>query len=296
MTAPALAQSTEPASAAKPIPPETVALSADFEGQLDHSVGTAYFCKGVAKFVAAPNGENPGNEALLLTLDPSKTSAVGRCEAANARTERAELAEPDELRLPPGTEIWYGFRFMIPSAMKGRFAGQRLVIAQLKQHPDTCPLHPEPFGVSAASEGNPTVSFRLIEDDPGDVIGVQLAVSSDDVRKISVGQLMRHRGPFLDRWHDVLLHVKVVPRGAGFPANDVGFVEGWLDGQPFIKGLYGMVDETGAPDMAEPFGYAGLIGCTYFKYGIYRDSQPEPWTIGFDRFRRGATRQSVEMP
>lgn len=296
MAGPALAQSTESSSATKAIPPETIALSADFEGQLDQSVSTAYFCKGIAKFVAAPTAENPDNKALLLTLDPSKSSAVGRCEPPNARTERTELAEPDELRLPPGTEIWYGFRFMIPAAMKGKFAGQRLVIAQLKQHPETCPLHQEPFGLSAASEGNPTVSFRLIEDDPGDVIGVQLAVSSDDVRKISVGQLMRHRGPFLDRWHDVLLHVKVVPGDAGFPPDDVGFVEGWLDGQPFIKGLYGMVDETGGPDVAEPFGYAGLVGCTYFKYGIYRDSQTAPWTIAFDRFRRGATRQSVESP
>lgn len=292
----AVAQSTEPSSSAKAIPPETVALSADFEGQLDRTVNTAYFCKGVAKFFPAPNSENPDNQALMLMLDPSKSSSVGRCEPPNARTERTELAEPDELRLPPGTEIWYGFRFMIPAAMKGKFSGQRLVIAQLKQHPETCPLHPEPFGLSAASEGNPTVSFRLIEDDYGDVIGVQLAVSSDDVRKISVGQLMRHRGPFLGRWHDVLLHVKVVPRGAEPPPTDVGFVQGWLDGQPFIKGRYGVIDETGEPDVAEPFGYAGLVGCTYFKYGIYRDSQPEPWTIAFDRFRRGATRQSVEMP
>ncbi len=293
---PALAQSTEPSSAAKPIPPETIALSADFEGQLDRSVNTAYFCKGVTGFIAAPNAENTDNQALLLTLDPTKSSSVGRCEPPNARTERTELAEPDELRLPPGTEIWYGFRFMVPAAMKGKFAGQRLVIAQLKQHPDTCPLHPDPFGLSAASEGNPTVSFRLIEDDYGDVIGVQLAVSSDDVRKISVGQLMRHRGPFLDRWHDVLLHVKVVPGGAELTPTEVGYVEGWLDGQPFVKGRYGMVDETGEADEAEPFGYSGLVGCTYFKYGIYRDSQPEPWTIAFDRFRRGATRQSVESP
>lgn len=292
----AAAQSAETSVATKAIPPETMALSADFEGQLDRSVNTAYFCKGIANFVAAPNSENPRNKALLLTLDPSKSSSVGRCEPSNARTERTELAEPDDVRLPLGTEIWYGFRFMIPAAMKGKFTGQRLVIAQLKQHPDTCPLHDEPFGLSASSEGNPTVSFRLIEDDFGDVIGVQLAVSSDDVRKISVGQLMRHRGPFLDRWHDVLLHVKVVPRRAEPPPTDVGFVEGWLDGQPFVKGRYGMVDETGAPDVAEPFGYTGLVGCTYFKYGIYRDSQSAPWTIGFDRFRRGATRQSVESP
>ena len=56
---PALAQSTEPSSAAKPISPETIALSADFEGQLDRSVNTAYFCKGIANFVAAPTTENP---------------------------------------------------------------------------------------------------------------------------------------------------------------------------------------------------------------------------------------------
>jgi hypothetical protein len=292
----AAAQSTETSAATKAIPPETMALSADFEGQLDRSVNTAYFCKGIANFVAAPNSENPGNKALLLTLDPGKSSSVGRCEPSNARTERTELAEPDELRLPLGTEIWYGFRFMVPAAMKGKFSGQRVVIAQLKQHPDTCPLHDEPFGLSAASEGNPTVSFRLIEDDVGDVIGLQLAVSSDDVRKISVGQLMRHRGPFLDRWHDVLLHVKVVPRGGELQPTDVGFVEGWLDGQPFMKGRYGMVDETGAADVAEPFGYTGLVGCTYFKYGIYRDARADPWTIGFDRFRRGATRESVEGP
>ena len=149
---------------------------------------------------------------------------------------------------------------MIPAAMKGKFAGQRLVLAQLKQHPDTCALHGEPFGLSAASEGNPTVSFRLIEDDFGDVIGLQLAVSSDDVRKISVGQLMRHRGPFLDRWHDVLLHVKVVPQGVEPPPADVGFVEGWLDGQPFMKGRYGMVDETGAPDWPSRSAMPGWSG------------------------------------
>lgn len=289
----ATAQSNEVSTASKVIPPETIGLSADFEGQLDRTVNTAYFCKGIARFLAAPTPDDPGNRALLLTLDPSKTSAVGRCEPSNARTERTELAEPDELRLPLGTEIWYGFRFMVPATMKGKFAGQRLVIAQLKQHPDTCALHPEPFGLSAASEGNPTVSLRLIEDDAGDVMGLQLAVSSDDVRKIAVGQLMRHRGPFLDRWHDVLLHVKVVPHGIEPPPSAVGFLEGWLDGQPFAKGRYGMIDETGQPDEAEPFGYSGLVGCTYFKYGIYRDSQAEPWTIAFDGFRRGTTRQSV---
>lgn len=288
----AVAQSTETSSAAKAIPPETIALSADFEGALDRSVNTAYFCKGVAKFIAAPTPDSPGNKALLLTLDPGKSSAVGRCEPNGAPTERTELAEPDSARLPLGTEIWYGFRFMVPSTMKGKFAGQRLVIAQLKQHPETCPLGPEPAGVPASAKGNPTVSFRLIEDEIGDVMGLQLAVSGDRARKISVGQLMRHRSSFLDRWHDVLLHVKVMPQGK--PSADPGLVEGWLDGQPFADGRYGVLDGKGTVDEAEPFGYAGLVGCTYFKQGIYRDRQDEPWSIAFDRFRRGATRQSVE--
>jgi hypothetical protein len=125
-------------------------------------------------------------------------------------------------------------------------------------------------------------------------MGLQLAVSGDHVRKVAVGQLMRHRNPFLDRWHEVVLHVKVM-----LPSerpDDVGFVEGWLDGQPFANGLYGVLDGKGTVDTAEPFGYAGLVGCTYFKYGIYRDRQAEPWSIAFDHFRRGATRDSVEIP
>jgi hypothetical protein len=288
---PAFAQSTETGSAAKPIPAETIALSADFEGQLDRSVNTAYFCKGVAKFIAAPTSERPDNRALLLTLDPTKSSAVGRCEPNDAQTERTELAEPDELRLPLGTEAWYGFRFMIPSVMKGKFAGQRLVIAQLKQHPNTCPLGPQPLGLPADAGGNPTISVRVIED-AGDSMGLQLAVAGDHSRKVSVGQLMQPRDQFLDRWHDVLLHVQVMP--AGDRAGKPGYVEGWLDGKPFATGLYGVVDDKGMIDPSERFGYAGLVGCTYFKYGIYRDSQAEPWTIAFDRFRRGATRQSVQ--
>jgi len=298
LPAAAHAQSTTPGETKPPlkrVPPETMALSAEFEGSLDPSVNTAYFCKGVAKFLPAPTTGRPDNEALLLTLDPSKSSSVGRCEAADASTERTELAEPDELRLPLGTEAWYGFRFMIPAAMKDKIAGQRLVIAQLKQHPETCPLGPKPFGLPADAGVNPTISLRVIEDTIGDVMGLQLAVAGDQARKVSVGQLMRHRDQFLERWHEVVLHAKVMPPEGSRPGNS-GFVEGWLDGQPFANGLYGVVDGKGTADPSEPFGYAGLVGCTYFKYGIYRDRQPDPWSIAFDGFRRGASRKAVEIP
>ncbi|HEY3146025.1 MAG TPA: hypothetical protein VGJ75_06725, partial [Dongiaceae bacterium] len=83
---------------------------------------------------------------------------------------------------------------------------------------------------------------------------------------------------------------------AGGKRTDPGFVEGWLDGQPFTNGIYGVADGKGMADPTEPFGYTGLVGCTYFKYGIYRDRQAEAWTIAFDRFRRGASRESVEVP
>ncbi|HEV8390314.1 MAG TPA: heparin lyase I family protein [Dongiaceae bacterium] len=294
----ASAQSTTTAESKptyKKVVADEIALSAEFEGAFDRSVNVAYFCKGVAKFVPAPTSDRPDNEAVLLTLDPTKTSAVGRCEPSNAPTERAELAEPDELRLPLGTEVWYGFRFMIPASMKGRLAGERVVIAQLKQHPNTCPLGPQPFGPAAEARGNPTISVRIIEDDPHDAMGLQLAVAGDYAPKVSVGQLMYDRDGFLARWHQVVLHAKVTPREERHPDN-AGFVEGWLDGQPFASDLYGMMDGKGTADPAEPFGYAGLVGCTYFKYGIYRDSRAEPWSLVFDHFRRGATRKSVEIP
>ena len=291
----ALAQSTEPISAAKVIPADKIALSADFEGALDPSINAAYICKGVARFITAPTADNPKNRALLLALDPTKASAVGRCDPPNAPAERTELAEPDELRLPLGTEVWYSFRFMIPAAMKGKFVGDRAVLAQLKQSPNTCPLGPQPFGTAGAAQGNPTISLRVVEERGDGFMGLQLAVSGDGAPKLTVGRLLRPRDQFLDHWHDVLLHAKVAP-GGGNTSSDPGFVEGWLDGQPFAPGLYGVVDGKGTVNRKEPFGYAGLVGCTYFKYGIYRDRQAERWIVAFDRFRRGATRQSVESP
>lgn len=291
----AAAQSIETSSVSKAIPPQMISLSADFEGQLDPSINTAYLCKGVARFISVPTADNPGNQALLLTLDPTKASAVGRCDPSNAPAERTELAEPDELRLPLGTEIWYSFRFMMPGAMKGKFTGDRAVLAQLKQSPNTCPLGPQPFGVAGPAEGNPTVSLRVIEDEAGGVMGLQLAVSGDGAPKLTVGRIMQPHELFLDHWHDVLLHVKIAPR-RGNTQGDPGFVEGWLDGQPFAQGLYGVLDSKGTVDKREPFGYAGLVGCTYFKYGIYRDRQAERWIVAFDRFRRGAARESVETP
>jgi hypothetical protein len=179
--------------------------------------------------------------------------------------------------------------------MKGKLAGQRLVIAQLKQHRESCPLGPQPSGLPADAGGNPTISLRVIEDATGDVMGLQLAVAGDQARKVTVGQLMRHRDSFLDHWHEVVLHAKVMPPEGDHPGNS-GFVEGWLDSQPFANGLYGVLDGKQMADPTEPFGYAGLVGCTYFKYGIYRDRQPDPWSIAFDSFRRGATREAVEIP
>lgn len=291
----AIAQSTEGGAASKAIPPHTIGLSADFEGQLDSSINTAYFCKGVARFITVPTADNPKNRALLLVLDPTKASAVGRCDPPNAPAERTELAEPDDLRLPLGTEVWYSFRFMMPATMKGKFVGDRAVMAQLKQSPNTCPLGPQPFGVAGRAEGNPTISLRVIEDRAGGFMGLQLAVSGDGAPKLTVGRIMRPHEQFLDHWHDVLLHVKVAPRH-GTTQSDPGFVEGWLDGQRFAHGLYGVLDSKGTVDKREPFAYAGLVGCTYFKYGIYRDRQAERWIVAFDRFRRGATRESVEAP
>lgn len=291
----AIADSDEPTGSAfesVTVPPEAVRLSADFEGVIDSTVGTAYFCKGIAEFILAPTERRPDNKAVLLTLDPRKLATTARCDSPDGPTERAELAERDDLRLPQGTEVWYGFRFLVPRAMKGRFIGQRLVIAQLKQHPKACALRIGPVDASIKSEGSPTVSLRLIEDDIGDVMGLQLAVATDDVRKIPVGQLMRHRDTFLDNWHDVVLHLKVVPRGS--QSEHISFVEGWLDDQAFNPGHYGMLEGGELPDAAEPFGYSNLFGCTYFKFGIYRDRQEQPWSIAFDRFRRGASREWIE--
>ena len=121
-------------------------------------------------------------------------------------------------------------------------------------------------------------------------MGLQLAVSGDGAPKLSVGRLLRPRDLFLDHWHDVLLHVRVAP-GIGDTSSDPGFVEGWLDGRPFAHDLYGVVDGKGSAEQEGTLRLCRNRRVTYFKYGIYRDRQAERWIVGFDRFRRGATRR-----
>jgi hypothetical protein len=85
---------------------------------------------------------------------------------------------------------------MVPAAMKAQVLqpapGDRPAQAASRH----LRLHSEPFGLSAASEGNPTVSFRLIEDDASDASDCRLRFPATMCARSPVGQLMRDRGPF----------------------------------------------------------------------------------------------------
>jgi hypothetical protein len=276
------------AFSAEIVPPDEINIGSDFEGSLGDKLSDKYQCQGQFKFVHIATPENPKNQALSITLDPKSPIGVGTCESL-----RGEVAEAPAYRMPLHNELWYSIRFLFPKKMAGKIGAKRFVLAQLKQSDSQCKLSGN-LSAFALDDGNPIISARMIEDVAGHVAAIQLDVSSLNVHKIAVGEVMRHSGNFFGVWHSLIIHTNVIPRAEGDrDTAKKGFVEGFLDKQAFSAPPYGL-DDKGNADVDDPFGYPPLTGCTYFKFGIYGDPTTDPWNVIVDRFRRGATRADVE--
>jgi hypothetical protein len=286
----------------EPVPDEVKMMKADFEQKLDPGIGKKYICKQPYVFVENDLGDKSDRWAIKLTLDPANVPKTPSEPRDTCDEYRAELSEIKEKQLPRAQDIWYSFKFKLPNEMKGKIGTKRLVIAQLKQRDGAV------CGRSAVSslwpEGpNPIIAFRVIEDVDNDVAALQLNVSSAYVEKIPIGIAMRKRSEFFDKWHKVMLNTRVVPRDEGefignTPVEEAGFVQGYFDGAKVKNIPYGQMEneDTGKIQIHpfEPFGYRTFYGCNYFKFGLYTDEIPEPWTILIDRFRRGGKRTDVE--
>jgi len=273
-------------------------LIGEFDGSLGPDLTDAYQCQGKFEYVPAPTPDRPANQALSITLDPSAPLGSGRCSSL-----RGEVSEAVQLRLPLRTDVWYGFRFMLPFYMKGKIGSGHLVLAQLKQRAEAqCSTGKTPMSsridhpvAPTKADGNPTIAVRVFEDIGSGIAATQLTVSSVNVKRIAVGAVLRDPDDFYGTWHTLLIHAYVDPRAEGdADANKKGFVEGFLDRQAFRRDPYGFAN--GKPKWNEPFGYPRLKGCDYFKFGLYGDPTVVPWNVLIDRFRRGTTRQDVEPP
>jgi hypothetical protein len=272
-----------------PAPPEVLAYSYttqsagdqsdDFEdGLLDRHWSLKHISAHSYAYSEAVRKD--GRQAILLTVHHGDQQATGaeddRC------SERAELMEPGYAVPPLGPDLWYGFALYLPADLPR--IDRRLILAQIKQ-PSAGVVPPsDPSASPGYRSGNPVVALRLREiagADGEDLLCFSITPGNDDEthkQHIAIVELKRDQA--VGRWHNIVLHAKIVPGDA-----QKSRLDWWFDDRkvPRIKGV---------PD-AIAIGYAQAQATSYFKIGPYRD-QADPakgeveadWTFGVDSFKR----------
>jgi hypothetical protein len=221
-----------------------------------------------------------GRQALLLTVHHGDEQAAGaeddRC------SERAELMEPGYAILGIGPDLWYGFALYLPRDLPP--IDRRLILAQIKQ-PSAGIIPPSHAAATPGyRSGNPVVALRLreIKSASGeDLLCFSVTPGNDgETHKQHIAIVELRRDDAVGRWHNIVLHAKIMPHDPVKSRLDF-----WFDDQAVPR----------QPDMQKPIaiGYAQAEPTSYFKIGPYRDqAKPgssevdKPWTFGLDAFKR----------
>ncbi len=221
-----------------------------------------------------------GKQALLITVHHGDKQAEGgdvdRC------TERAELMEPGYAILSIGPDLWYGFALYLPADLPP--IDRRLVLAQIKQ-PSAGVIPPDdPAATPGYRSGNPVVALRLrqIKGLSGeDLLCFSVTPGSDgEAHKAHIAIVQLRRDDAVGRWHNIVLHAKIVPSD---PLKSR--LDWWFDDR--------LVPRQANMQKPIAIGYAQAQPTSYFKVGPYRDQAKPgttevdaPWTFGLDAFKR----------
>jgi hypothetical protein len=221
-----------------------------------------------------------GRQALLITVHHGDKQSEGA--EADRCSERAELMEPAYAILGIGPDLWYGFALYLPNDLPP--IDRRLILAQIKQPSAGIIPTTNAAATPGYKSGNPVVALRLREITTAsgeDLLCFSVTPGNDGVahkQHIAIVQL-RHDDA-VGRWHNIVLHAKIVPQDALKSRLDF-----WFDDQKVPR----------QPDMQGPvaIGYAQAEPTSYFKIGPYRDQAKPgsteidaPWTFGLDAFKR----------
>lgn len=270
-----------------PPPPEIVALSYttqsaaeqqdDFEdGQLDRHWSLKHIDSGSYAYSRAIHKE--GEQSLLITVRHGDKQAEGaevdRC------TERAEIMEPSYAYPGIGPDLWYGFALYLPADLPP--IDRRLILAQIKQPSAGIVPPSDPAASPGYKSGNPVVALRLreIKSATGkDLLCFSVTPGNDgETHKEHIAIVQLDRDAAVGRWHNIVLHAKIVPLD---PVKSR--LDWWFDDQQVPR-----LNNTPIS-----IGYAQAQPTSYFKMGPYRDqAKPgtaeldKPWTFGFDAFKR----------
>jgi hypothetical protein len=301
LSASLLCAGTAEAGTCAPAPPEIAALtyttqstSALEDGFEDRMLSRTWSLKHILtkSYAYTDKTVREGNQALLLTVHHGDKEAEGA--ESDRCSERAELMEPNYAILGIGPDLWYGFALYLPADLPP--IDRRLILAQIKQ-PSAGIIPP---GHEAATpgykSGNPVVALRLreIKSAAGeDLLCFSVTPGNDgETHKQHIAIVELRRDDAVGRWHNIVLHAKIMPKDPVRSRLDF-----WFDDQPVPR----------QPDMQGPIaiGYAQAEPTSYFKIGPYRDQakpgSPEvdqPWTFGLDAFKRriGANGYAEVLP
>ncbi|MBX3567750.1 MAG: polysaccharide lyase [Rhizobiaceae bacterium] len=245
-----------------------------------------------------------GAGALKLSVRPVCAGAADE----DGCSERAEIWEKTELRVPYDQGVWYGFavKFGDPIPQDDH----RYLIAQWKREIDP----------GAKGDFSPFLALRLrngklfatVETNyiaPGDTAGkagtgcagdgvpVWLRPKTNQMRALVATQ---------DGWTpqdgelyaDCTTDIKVVAHGNPLPAPDTGWIDFAIYTRPGPDGS-GRIDlfANGKPvvTVTGHIGHAdkGLGDNQYFKFGPYRAAHDNEWTLYYDDFRRSPRCEDV---
>jgi hypothetical protein len=271
---------------------------------------------------AGPGGAN----AVRLSVDPARPLTVEQSDDG-LKNDRAELRELDDLQMPYGTPVWYGFSFRISADAPD--SDGRLVIAQIKT-PARPGLDPSPMfslrhrqgKLSATLEHvmvrDPAKTLRPVQQGscPGGGYPMEINAMNSPSRhgaprfegRVLVAPQLSELPPISQARYTHCDTFSLVTRG--MPIEDVrgrwvkvalfikagprrdGEIELYVDGK-LAGSARGRLGELYSRKFNEA---QGKRTTQYFKLGIYRDKADFPLAIDYARFRRGATREAVEAP
>ncbi|MEI2298166.1 polysaccharide lyase [Ensifer sp. MJa1] len=271
-----------------------------FDGQNFASEGGLYYRENFEQSAGTVEFQDlvkrTGNGALKLSVVPICPDSLDGC------SERAEIWEKTDLRVPYDQGVWYGFAVKFADPVPSE--DHRYLIAQWKREIDPgaegdfspflalrldsgklfvtvetnyiAPLSAGPEGTPASCKpGEIPVWGR-----PG-VNQMRMLVAADSNWKLEDGSLFNgctdaiavtdHGNPLPDPksgWIDFAIYTQP-------GANGSGRIELFANGKPIItvKGHVGHDDQ-------------GLGKNQYFKFGPYRAADKTDWTMFYDDFRR----------
>jgi Polysaccharide lyase len=198
-----------------PVPPGSgstalasrVALADDLDGRLGPIWQLQRVRPDALTFVADPTGAR--RRVLAVTL------RAGDMADAGGRTERAELSEANDVHLPTGTPVWYGFSLYVPPDFP--IVDRRLVVGQWKQDCGNC-----------AADHSPAIANRY----RGGVFSITIDHAGG--RRT----LFEERTDMRGRWRHLAYHIMLTP------SHD-GVLQAWLDGRQVVdyRGPLGFEDD-----------------------------------------------------